>query len=327
MDWDKALEQTNKRAEDYEDINLEVKQVIGLNYSANNDIWGKDTVTLTIGDEDKVLTFTSWSYSQLCTKLNIPCGYMKRCSANLRDENMLEWIRAYTKSLLLRTSKSKSEIRAILSNKYLVLNDNQLLEMLQKKLSSKTSFDTMKIDDGMSQFFLSDTDILEVDDLDQQFRVGTVIRNSEIGKLAFQGSICLTRLDSRGHTISYQTVQQKLSTSRKHIGSAHSDSFRFLNDVEGLVGLLPEFRENARISLERAATQKPIRSDLDKIKAKVEDIFGMAWANEKWPEIEINKNLTWFNLADLISIKATEENLPEMTRVRGARLSGALLGI
>ena len=76
---------------------------------------------------------TKHSMSQLCTKLGVPSRYIDKCISEghtaLAADNLNAWADEYRKPLFIR--EYGNHIRAVLSDRYMVLDTPQILEPLQ----------------------------------------------------------------------------------------------------------------------------------------------------------------------------------------------------
>lgn len=77
--------------------------------------------------------FTSYSFSQLCTRLGIPVRYMEKCleagNRELVASNVNDWLKHSEKNLMVR--RYDKAIRGILSQKYSVLDTPDILEAVK----------------------------------------------------------------------------------------------------------------------------------------------------------------------------------------------------
>ena len=91
----------------------------------------------------KIWTLKPWAFSQLAAKLFIPFNYLEKCPNSLREENVNFWLKLQSKPFLLRTKPSSLTIRAVLSNKYSILDNLPLFKVARKLLKNKaTLFDS-----------------------------------------------------------------------------------------------------------------------------------------------------------------------------------------
>lgn len=101
------------------------------------DCCGHGVLDYPISEEDKRSSALSeFSLGQLCVKLGIPTRYIQRCmnagEFDLASENVNTWLKSYPKSLFIR--EYDSGIRAVLSNRYSVLDTHDILEVLGESL-------------------------------------------------------------------------------------------------------------------------------------------------------------------------------------------------
>lgn len=76
--------------------------------------------------------FSEHSFSQLCTKLEVPANYMIACARkgnpSLAEDNLNSWLGTYNRSLLLRLYKDR--IRGVLSDRYSKFDTTGVIDVL-----------------------------------------------------------------------------------------------------------------------------------------------------------------------------------------------------
>ena len=130
-------------------------------------------------------TLSEWAFGQLMTKLNIPIGYaLKLWSQGHKTpvENLTNYfsdVPSYRdKKLLLRISRDT--VRAVLSDKYSVLNNSTIVKHLLSLLQFNSNAE-LQVCNYNDQYMHLRLLFTPVDCTEDEFRVGVDIINSEVG--------------------------------------------------------------------------------------------------------------------------------------------------
>lgn len=145
---------------------------------ASSDIYFNPDGTFLVNKENREFELTGWAISQLCNKLAIPSEYLQRCSKPLQQQNILHWLNAYNskkiRTWLLRCKENK--IRAILSDRYSVVNNSDVLTMVESfGITDDIEFN---LTNNMIRFSFLNKEKIPVDG---GYRIGVSIINSEVG--------------------------------------------------------------------------------------------------------------------------------------------------
>jgi len=152
------------------------------------------------------LSLTPWALSQLCQKLGIPAGYVKKCPPHLQDANVNYWNqsekigRQFDKAdadpdqaWLLRARGNT--LRGVLSSRYAKLDNAALLDTLLPIVGG-TRYQVGLAQLTPESFHLRLIDPLIARDVlpDDRFLVGVHIANSEVGLRAVTVDAIVYRL-------------------------------------------------------------------------------------------------------------------------------------
>jgi hypothetical protein len=152
------------------------------------------------------LELSSWATGQICSRLNIPSAYFKRCPAPLQDEQFNWWNGdcqsetladtdsdfAMTHDAKLYTGQERVErwllrakgetLRAVLTDRYTPIDNQMLLRCLHRSLPPHLKVQWIALDEESFHLRLFDpTLVMEVKNGDP-LMAGLHISNSEVGK-------------------------------------------------------------------------------------------------------------------------------------------------
>lgn len=153
---------------------------------------------------------------QLCTKLQVPANYARRCDAGLRAQNINRWLRNEDRDVLLRIESG--EVRAVLSATYRAINHLDVLTWLADRLGGDVPIRYELNDQYLDLQIVREAPVHSLADRGQEgLHRGLHLRNSEVGSARVQistlvyRSICLNGLILSGDRWTY---------SRRHVGKA-----------------------------------------------------------------------------------------------------------
>ncbi len=132
---------------------------------------------------------TSWAHEQLAQKLGIPLKYYNRCleagKPELLAANVNAWIGDKEKRLL---RIQDGAIRAILSDRYKVMDNYDLVFLALEEFKSKETIRILKatVTETMLYIKAIDTTLLAEIREGDNVQGGLIIRNSEVGASAFR---------------------------------------------------------------------------------------------------------------------------------------------
>jgi len=141
----------------------------------------------------------------MCSRLNIPAAYFKRCPAELQDEQFNWWngqdgealdVEDFTTDIMpdgrLYTGQGKTDrwllrakgesLRAVLTDRYTPIDNRMLVQCLRRTLPPRLQIQWISVDDESFHLRLFDPELrIEVRDGDP-LMAGLHISNSEVGK-------------------------------------------------------------------------------------------------------------------------------------------------
>jgi len=299
---DTFIQKITQTKQDADDItvkmsNLQVSSQIDLTNLANGESFIMD----------------SWAFSQLCTRVDVPVSYMRRCPNDLVAQNVNYWLTRSNKDAVLRAFKSNSTCRAVLSCRYALLDDIDVMQELDKH-QDLLKFNYAELDQRHSVTFF-DAKQMKAKDLD--YSAGIVVRNSEVGAMALSISAAV---NVRNHI--YESL--KLSTRRKHIGDVAKITKQIGDILSGLNSYLLTLDE----TVITATISKLPEKIIGNIIGKLSEIFGKTYIEERKADIRKEaKQTTVINFAEFIANLADQRKLDPQQEARVSRLCGALIGI
>ena len=134
--------------------------------------------------EKKIVTFSDSALGQLLNKIGIPIAFWKKCPSHLQVPNFSHFNMEYEKDYLMRFNHhpQKNHIRAVLSDRYSVIDDLDLFKILFDVLRDRTdiSYRLMSWDDRITQLSIDFNDCTGEHD-GRTYTAGLSITNSETG--------------------------------------------------------------------------------------------------------------------------------------------------
>lgn len=246
-------------------------------------------------DCESGLQLSNWATGQVCSRLNIPSAYFKRCPEELQDEQFNWWNGQDEKTFdaidfssdaniipddlqfnnALYTGQEKRErwllrakgesLRAVLTDRYTPIDNRMLLQCLHRTLPSRLQVQWISLDEESFHLRLFDPELcVEVSDGDP-LMAGLHISNSEVGKRSVTiDAIVYRQVCSNGLI---KLVKGKSLMQQRHIAIAPAH----------FVALLQQAMHQALIAshefLEQTAwsAQEPIRDVETEMKTLVSD--------------------------------------------------------
>lgn len=236
-----------------------------LNVTTGHLQWSGDRLTV----NGQVMRLQPTAFKQLVSLVGIPSTFANKISTELLQYNIDKLLGDLdTKQLLIRTIQPTPEsiptVRAILSDRYEVVNHSQIIDNISRQLN-----DTMKV----NQIFYSD-DMLRVsivsDKLTIETKVGDITKagicfvNGETGLIKLSINWYLYRLWClNGAT----TSESQDGFSGKHIGNAVVD---FNDATDRIIHTLPDI-----LNRWKRSTDKPVTLPVfNRVRDQLKLVFG-----------------------------------------------------
>lgn len=223
-------------------------------------------------ERDILLPFSDWSLSQFCGLIGgIQAGYIKKCleynKVDLALKNLDEWLKDKQKSLGHKDKsifiRHSDRIHGILSDRYAVLDDLEVLEMVRDQLPYRMKFIVQSyfISEEMMNVRLIQRTPLHVED--QDLFIGVNIWNSRVGRSSLNVSILIFKQICTNGLI----VQEGDGTFyiQRHVGI---DREKFIFDFHRMLTQLPRSAEYLEQKIERAIDFKMDEDERDFILAR-----------------------------------------------------------
>lgn len=258
------------------------------------------------------LNFSDLALSQLCTKLNIPVRYMRKCiedgedGVTLFDDNLNHWLFENEQKFLLRTRNN--DIRAVLSDKYSILDNIDIINNFTpaKNMNVKDYY----IDDHyflIRGIFNSKIEIVKRDPI----YLGFNICNSEVGLKRLTIDICLWRQVCSNGLVIMQ--DNKNIFSQRHFYVQRD----FL--AENFTVALDNIQRKGRVYLKAFKESAEKQITIEQIEKK------LATLPADFVE-KVIENLTADNLYSVINtITDTAKILPFEQRFEAEKIAGTML--
>lgn len=135
------------------------------------------TGALTVKSIHKDYDFKPLALSQMATKLNIPSSYLQRCPSELRAANVNHWLERQRSDLLVRCDGD--QVRAILSHRYAIVNNLDMVAWMREALGPETSLRFEVTEGYMTMHVVQPKDFTARPG--DRLNNGVAVRNSEVG--------------------------------------------------------------------------------------------------------------------------------------------------
>ena len=191
--------------------------------------------------------FSDLALSQLCTKLNIPARYLRKCKeddVDLFRDNLNHWLDKTDDTYLLRTKGNY--LRAVLSDKYSILDNKTIIDNLPA-LSVKDLY----LDDHYFNLRCVFKEKLFMGKKNDPVFAGVNIVNSEVGLRRVSVDVCLYRqvcsnglivsldhdnlFSQRHFFVKEDTLEERLKVACEkalEVGSSYLEKFKATQDVK-----------------------------------------------------------------------------------------------
>ncbi len=194
----------------------------------------KDKVMLEIPEHGS-FPLTGWAHSQMAEKLQIPKRYYDRMIATEKTELLADNINAWIgekERRLVRVTDSK--IRAVLSDRYRIMDNYDLLYLSMEEFRKKETVEIYKAEVTETMLYLKAVDRTLSAEITAGDVIsgGLIIRNSEVGASAFRvETFILKRICSNGLIGEHSLKKVHLGKQTVEIGEINwSDETRELED-------------------------------------------------------------------------------------------------
>ncbi|MCA8937465.1 MAG: hypothetical protein KDB68_14815 [Planctomycetes bacterium] len=177
---------------------------------------------LMVGGSDRY-ALREHAFGQLCSRLQVPARYARRCDHDLRARNINRWLREEDRDVLLRLEGD--QVRAVLSASYRPINHADILSWLADRLGGDVPIRYELNEQYLDLQVVRESPVYSLADHGREgLHRGLHLRNSEVGSARVQistlvyRSICLNGLILSSGRWTY---------SRRHVGKADvSDQVR-----------------------------------------------------------------------------------------------------
>lgn len=221
--------------------NVRLNDFAGLSFVGHNVLFNETDV------EQKNLSLTRYSMSQLGTKLGVPARYLEKCintgRLDLAQENVNSWLLDYNKDLLIR--EYAGSIRGILSSKYSICDTTEVLETLDKNVDiSHYRVKGSYLSPERFHLRLVDTEMLPIEGED--LFAGITIDSSDVGRSTLNINFLIYKqVCTNGLIISKSSSNM---FRQKHIGVS---SDLFLKGLEESLSLVPLLKDEVCTMIEQ----------------------------------------------------------------------------
>lgn len=289
---------------------------------------GMATPTLVDREHERHFELDEWAYGQVCFRLGMPSGYMKKLPLDLQVPHFQHWlgttINADEKSreVLLRARENDggrpNTLRAFLSGKYGILDNKDAVQMLYdvaKDVDWKWHVQTAHLSDRsmVARLVFGDRKLLATKD---DLMPGLVLSNSEVGALQVTIGMMVYRLACTNGMIVGESIWE---VKRKHIGGADG---QFAERIKTLLGEVP----NAVVRMEGIVSIAEKKMIAESYMAKLE-----ARTSKKFMEVvastvasEYGGQNTHWALANAIS-RRSQDSVSAEKRLDYDELAGEVL--
>lgn len=223
-----------------------------------------DKLTISLGDKEYHIT--EYALSQLCGKLGVPVTYLKKCykegKVRLAMNNLVTWMKDDDRDILFRSYGHS--IRGILSNRYSVLDNRELLSnLLESNILRGFDIKSAYMDMDRLHMRVVDSQMIKIDGED--LFAGIQIDNSDVGKSSLSvkyliyKQVCSNGLIlPRGEGVLFR---------QKHIGIS-AEEFRdgLKHSLDVLPDLVAKTKDIVNTNRQIKLTQEELDVALEKIK-------------------------------------------------------------
>jgi len=286
------------------------------------------------------LKFSTLSLQQLCTQVDIPSSYIKRCleygEPDLAVQNLNHWISRMEpdKSLFLRATKepgingfgATDRLHGVLSSRYVTFDDTEVVAMTDDILGDQGGYRIQNFHvspDQMRMRLISDHNLdLFSDDDDRKggLSLGLDIANSRVGTASFSVRVILYRSACDNGMIFGASDAQFFK--RRHSGTISVEIRETFREV---LGQLPSFMDHCRNHVESSMMRKISNEDLANLlnRFRVEAVNSLSTATEITEKVEQQYEMTTWGFINAITEVAQQYQLEQRDRME--RFAGTLL--
>lgn len=136
-------------------------------------------------DNENAYYLTDWSINQLCERIGVPSGYMKKCiqygKLDLVLSNMNRWIKDYPKKEL-KLRLYKENVRGIVGIRYAELDGIKVINKINEVIGRTHEYQVQSsyIDEEIMNIRIIRNEMLNVEGED--LHIGFQVRNSDVGR-------------------------------------------------------------------------------------------------------------------------------------------------
>ena len=145
------------------------------------------------------LFLSDLAHDQLLTKLGLPNSYLKKCSSELKENNVNYFLSKTKKQWKFRVI-NENLVRAIVNNSYIPIDNLTLIDFIEPFLKNRdVTISDYLVNENMTsiRFVFEEKD----DKTDDIVRKGIVVQNSEVGYIALQFRGLLYRSKDKNYFI------------------------------------------------------------------------------------------------------------------------------
>lgn len=228
----------------------------------------EENIKLYEKENDILLPFSDWSLSQFCNLIGgVHVGYIKKClergKVDLALTNLREWMKDTTdslgnkdKNLFLRHDNER--LNGILSDRYTVLDDVEVLSMLQDLLPYRSEYAVQSyyVSEELMNVRIIQKDRLKVNDED--LFIGINVWNSRVGRSSLNVTILVYKqVCTNGMIIQKNSGEYYI---QRHVGI---DREKFIYDFHRMMTRLPKTTTFLESHITKAIDTKLDMHELD----------------------------------------------------------------
>lgn len=213
-----------------------------------------------------------WAHGQLADKLQIPRRYYERMRTSGKTDLLAENINAWlteNKKRLIRILDGK--IRAILSDRYRIMDNYDLLFLALEEFKRKETVEVYRADLTETMLYLKAVDRTLTASIREDDIVygGLILRNSEVGASAFRVEpFILRKVCGNGLILEYSLKKIHLGRQTLEVGEIDwSDETRELEDK----ALWSKVRDIIRATFDRTTFESWVERLKESAEVKIED--------------------------------------------------------
>jgi hypothetical protein len=312
----------------FEEVKDRVKSIASKNkdfYLKGSDMRANGNKIIINKEEYSIATHAQ---SQVCSKLEMPGAYMKKCAAQKPDLfsiNFNAWLDSYAnKDFLIRTTENdQKEIRAVLSDKYGVVDNSEIIDYIEPTVK------TLEKDGLVFSSYKLTPDLFELDfrfpvkEVGDPISSGLSIINNETGKHAMSLNQFLFRLICENGAIRHISDFKSRYFHTTNLPSYISETM--LYNMFDSVKTIGE-KEQSKI-IELSNTEFTIIDSIPntlKLRLKAEDITNSGVAAVTSAYMQDGGDNTMYKYFNALTFAGTHSNIAEEEKLSLQKIAGKL---